>query len=157
MADTVTSQTLKDHATGWAVKLTNVSDGTGETNVTKVNANNLVATNGDSTATRLSINKIFWNVSKGNSSANDPRITLSWANSTAGGTNTTIVTLSGSGFLDLTTAAQAPLINNQSPTNGNILLSTGGFTSNAAYTVILEGKKTAGYSSRETTDDGVAP
>jgi hypothetical protein len=35
------------------------------------------------------------------------------------------------------------------------MLSTTGFTASAAYTIILEGKKTAGYSSRETTDDGV--
>ena len=47
MADTVTTQTLKDHASAWAVKLTNISDGTGETNVTKVNANTLIASNGN--------------------------------------------------------------------------------------------------------------
>jgi hypothetical protein len=34
------------------------------------------------------------------------------------------------------------------------LLTTTGFTASSGYTVILEGKKTAGYSSRETTDDG---
>lgn len=151
MADTVTSQTLKDSATAWVVKLTNISDGTGESGVVKVSANTLVASDGGSTQ-RLSINKLFWNVSKGTSSLQDPRVTLTWR----GTSNTTIVTLSGSGTLDLTTGLQAPLTNNAGAgANGDILLTTTGFTASSGYTLILEGKKTAGYSSRETTDDGV--
>ena len=153
MADTVTTQTLKDHASAWAVKLTNISDGTGETNVTKVNANTLIASNGDG-STRLAITKLFWNVARGTSSLQDPRVTLAWR----GTSNTTIVTLTGSGTLDLTTNLQAPLTNNAGAgANGDILLTTTGFTASAGYTIILEGKKTAGYSSRETTDDGVSP
>lgn len=151
MADTVTSQTLKDSASTWAVKLTNVSDGTGEAGVVKVSANSLIASDGGATQ-RLSINKIFWNVAKGTSPTIDPRVTLLWR----GTSNTTIVTLTGSGTLDLTTNFQAPLTNNAGAgANGDILLTTAGFTNNASYTLILEGKKTAGYSSRETTDDGV--
>lgn len=153
MADTVTSQTLRDTASHWSVKLTNISDGTGETDVVKVSANALVASDGDGNQ-RLSINKIFWSVASGTSSTMSPRITLKWR----GTSNTTIVTLTGSGFWDLTSAGQCPLTNNAGAgANGDILLSTTGFTANAAYTVILEGKKTAGYTSRETTDDGVAP
>ena len=151
MADTVTSQTLKDSASSWAVKLTNISDGTGEAGVVKVSANTLVASSGGSTQ-RLSINKIFWNVARGTSSLQDPRVTLAWR----GTSNTTIVTLTGSGTLDLTTNLQAPLTNNAGAgANGDILLTTTGFTASAGYTIILEGKKTAGYTSRETTDDGV--
>ncbi len=153
MADTVTSQTLKDSATAWAVKLTNISDGTGEAGVVKVSANSLIASDGGSTQ-RLSINKIFWNVARGTSSLQDPRVTLTWR----GTSNTTIVTLTGSGTLDLTTNLQAPLTNNAGAgANGDILLTTTGFTASSGYTLILEGKKTAGYSSRETTDDGVSP
>jgi hypothetical protein len=153
MADTVTSQTLKDSASTWAVKLTNVSDGTGETGVVKVSANTLVGSDGGSTQ-RLSINKIAWSVASGTSATISPRVTLLWR----GTSNTTIVTLTGSGFWDLTTAGQCPLTNNAGAgANGDILLSTAGFTASAAYTVIIEGKKTAGYSSRETTDDGVSP
>ena len=153
MADTVTTQTLKDSASTWAVKLTNVSDGTGEAGVVKVSANTLIASDGGSTQ-RLSINKIFWNVARGTSSLQDPRVTLAWR----GTSNTTIVTLTGSGTLDLTTNLQAPLTNNAGAgANGDILLTTTGFTASAGYTLILEGKKTAGYSSRETTDDGVSP
>ena len=151
MADTVTSQTLKDSASTWAVKLTNISDGTGEAGVVKVSANTLIASDGGSTQ-RLSINKIFWNVARGTSSLQDPRVTLAWR----GTSNTTIVTLTGSGTLDLTTNLQAPLTNNAGAgANGDILLTTTGFTASAGYTLILEGKKTAGYTSRETTDDGV--
>ena len=144
MADTVTSQTLKDSASTWAVKLTNISDGTGEAGVVKVSANTLIASDGGSTQ-RLSINKIFWNVARGTSSLQDPRVTLAWR----GTSNTTIVTLTGSGTLDLTTNLQAPLTNNAGAgANGDILLTTTGFTASAGYTIILEGKKTAGYSSR---------
>lgn len=153
MADTVTTQTLKDSASTWAVKLTNISDGTGETGVVKVSANTLVASDGGSTQ-RLSINKIAWSVASGTSATISPRVTLLWR----GTSNTTIVTLTGSGFWDLTSAGQCPLTNNAGAgANGDILLSTAGFTASAAYTVIIEGKKTAGYSSRETTDDGVSP
>jgi len=153
MADTVTSQTLQDSASTWAVKLTNISDGTGEAGVVKVSANTLIASDGGSTQ-RLSINKIFWNVARGTSSLQDPRVTLAWR----GTSNTTIVTLTGSGTLDLTTNLQAPLTNNAGAgANGDILLTTTGFTASAGYTIILEGKKTAGYTSRETTDDGVSP
>jgi hypothetical protein len=152
MADTVTSQTLKDSATAWAVKLTNVSDGTGESNVVKVSANSLIASTGDASSQRLSINKIAWSVASGTSATISPRITLLWR----GTSNTTIVTLTGSGFWDLTTSGTSPLTNNAGAgANGDILLSTAGFTASAAYTLIIEGKKTAGYASRETTDDGV--
>ena len=153
MADTVTSQTLRDTASHWAVKLTNVSDGTGETNVVKVSANSLIATDGGGTQ-RLTINKVFWSVASGTSATMSPRVTLKWKGAAS---NTDIITLTGSGYWDLTTSGQCPLTNNASDPNGDILLSTAGFTANAAYTVILEGKKTAGYSSRETTDDGFTP
>ncbi len=152
MADTVTSQTLKDHARGYAVKFTNVSDGTGETGVTKVDASALVASNSDGTE-RLSITKLFWSVASGTSSTMSPRVTLTWG----GSSPATIVTLTGSGFWDLTTAGQAPLINNAGSPTGDILLTTTGFTANAAYTLIIEGHKTAGYTSRESTDDGESP
>lgn len=151
MADVVTSQILKDHAKGYAVKLTNISDGTGETDVIKVDASTLAANNGAGTE-RLTITKLFWSVASGTSSTMSPRVTLKWA----GSSNTTIVTLTGSGYWDLTTGGQCPLTNNASSPTGDILLSTTGFTANAAYTVIIEGRKVEGYSSREVTDDGVA-
>lgn len=151
MADAVTSQTLKDHAKGYAIKLTNISDGTGETDVIKVDASTLIANTGVG-AERLTITKLFWSVASGTSSTMSPRITLKWA----GSSNTTIATLTGSGYWDLTTGGQCPFTNNAPAPTGDILLSTTGFTANAAYTVVIEGKKMAGFSSREDTDDGIA-
>jgi hypothetical protein len=151
MPNVVTSQVLKDHAKGWAVKLTNESDGTAESAVVKVDASSLVANNGGSTE-RLTITKILWNVAAGASPTTDPRIVLHWS----GDAPNTIVTLTGSGSWDLSTNVQAPLVNATANTNGDILLSTINFTAGAAYTVILEGRKVAGYTSREVTDDGIA-
>jgi hypothetical protein len=154
MADAVTTQVLKDHASAWAVKLTNISDGTGEVNVKKVTANSLIATNGDNSTQRLTITKLFWSVGAGTSSLLSPRVTILWNGASS---NTVAVTLTGSGYWDLVTGGQSPLINNANNATGDILLSTVGFTANAAYTVILEGKKTAGFVSRESTDDGISP
>jgi hypothetical protein len=147
MADAVSTQVLKDHASAWAVKLTNISDGTGETNVVKVSANSLIASNGDGSTQRLSITKLFWNVS-----AN--RVNLLWR----GSTNTLITTLTGTGSWNLVGDGSMPLTNNAGAgANGDILLTTAGFVNGSAYTIIMEGKKLSGYTSRETTDDGISP
>lgn len=152
MADAVATQVLKDHARGFAVKLTNISDGTGELNVIKVDASALVANTGAG-AERLTITKLYWSVASGTSSTMSPRVVLHWA----GSSNTVIATLTGSGYWDLSTSGQAPFTNNAPAPTGDILLSTAGFTANAAYTVVIEGRKSAGYASREVTDDGVSP
>ena len=149
MADTVTSQKLKDHATAWAYKFTNESDGTGETNILKVDVSGLTAaTNSALTDQRLSINKITWSIAGANS-----KVKLMWS----GDAPNTIVYLSSSGTMDLTTNLTTPITNNIANTNGDLYLSTAGFVAGAGYTVLLEGKKVAGYSSRETTDDGFTP
>jgi hypothetical protein len=149
MADIVTSQKLKDHATAWAYKFTNESDGTGETNVLKVDVSGLTAaTSNAALDQRLTINKIAWSIAGANS-----KVKLMWS----GDSPNTIVYLSGSGTLDLTTNLTTPITNNIANTNGDLYLSTAGFVAGAGYTIILEGKKVAGFTSRETTDDGVSP
>jgi len=149
MADSVTSQKLKDHATAWAYKFTNESDGTGETNVLKVDVSGLTAaSNSALTNQRVNINKLSWSIAGANS-----KVRLMWS----GDTPNTIVVLTGTGTIDLATNLTAPLTNTIANTNGDIFLSTLGFTAGASYTVILEGKKTAGFTSRETTDDGESP
>lgn len=149
MADIVTSQKLKDHAAAWAYKFTNESDGTGETNVLKVDVSGLTAVaNNTLTDQRININKISWSIAGANS-----KVKLMWS----GDTPNTIVYLSGSGTMDLATNLTAPITNNVVNTNGDIYLSTSGFIAGAGYTIIVEGKKTAGFTSRETTDDGVSP
>ncbi len=149
MADTVTSQKLKDHATAWAYKFTNESDGTGETNVLKVDVSGLTAaSNSALTDQRVNINKITWSIAGANT-----KVKLMWS----GDTPNTIAYLSGSGTMDLATNLTAPITNNIANTNGDIYLSTLGSVAGAGYTIIVEGKKTAGFTSRETTDDGVSP
>jgi len=152
MADTVTSQKLKDHASAWAYVFTNISDGTGETNVLKVDVSGLTAAaNSSLTDQRVNINKLSWSIAGANS-----KVRLMWSGDNSPTTNT-IVFLSGSGTMDLATNLTAPLTNNVANTNGDIYLSTAGFAVGAGYTIIIEGKKTAGFSSRETTDDGISP
>ena len=152
MADIVTSQKLKDHASAWAYVFTNISDGTGETNVLKVDVSGLTAAaNSSLTDQRININKLSWSIAGANS-----KVKLMWSGDNSPTTNT-IVFLTGSGTMDLATNLTAPLTNNTANTNGDIYLSTAGFVAGAGYTLILEGKKTAGYSSRETTDDGISP
>jgi hypothetical protein len=149
MTDIVTSQKLKDHATAWAYKFTNESDGTGETNVLKVDVSGLTAaTNNAALDQRLTINKIAWSIAGANS-----KVKLMWS----GDSPNTIVYLSGTGVLDLTTNLTTPITNNIANTNGDLYLSTAGFVAGAGYTIILEGKKVVGFTSRETTDDGVSP
>lgn len=149
MADIATSQKLKDHATAWAYKFTNESDGTGETNVLKVDVSGLTAaSNSALTDQRVNINKITWSIAGANT-----KVKLMWS----GDTPNTIVYLSGSGTMDLATNLTAPITNNIANTNGDIYLSTLGSVAGSGYTIIVEGKKTAGYTSRETTDDGVSP
>jgi hypothetical protein len=153
MANTLTSQKLKDHATAWAYKFTHENDGSGnESFVTKVTANNLIASTGDGSSQRLTINKLFWSIASGASATQSPIVKLSWS----GDAPNTAVTLTGSGVFDLVTNGTCPITNDIANTNGDLLISTVGFTNGAAYTIIVEGKKTAGYSSREVTDDGIS-
>jgi hypothetical protein len=58
MADAVTSQTLLDGERLAIMKFTNISDGTGETNVTKVNVANLTKSNSGKACTGVTVNKI---------------------------------------------------------------------------------------------------
>ena len=60
MADTVTSQTIQDGQRKAVMKFTNVSDGTGESAVAKVDVSALQANaNGDS-CTGVTIQRIYW-------------------------------------------------------------------------------------------------
>ena len=60
MADTVTSQTIQDGVKTAVMKFTNVSDGTGETAVTKVDVSALGGGADGSTCTGVAIQKIWW-------------------------------------------------------------------------------------------------
>lgn len=60
MADTVASQTLADGPKIAVLKLTNISDGTGESAVTKVDVSALQASADGDTCTGVTIERIWW-------------------------------------------------------------------------------------------------
>ena len=59
MADAVTSQTLLDGERLAIMKFTNISDGTGETAVTKVTASSLAASNSGKACSGVTVTKIM--------------------------------------------------------------------------------------------------
>jgi|TARA_R100000234_G_scaffold68943_1_gene42300 hypothetical protein len=60
MADTVTSQTIQDGQRKAVLKFTNVSDGTGESNVVKVDVSALQANANGDACTGVTIQRIYW-------------------------------------------------------------------------------------------------
>ena len=60
MADTVASQTIDDGPRYAVIKLTNVSDGTGESAVTKVDVSSLASNANGVACTGATIQKIWW-------------------------------------------------------------------------------------------------
>ena len=133
MADVVTSQTLVDTTgTKTVMKFTNMSDGSGETLVTKMDASALTFMTEDGTK---SLAKIWWAINTTNGKSG---VELLWA----GTTNSTIGFFSGTGYHDYYTAGNdipnnATLTANTSPA-GDILISTKGFVAGDNYTIILE-------------------
>ena len=127
MADTVTSQVLTD-TTGvkYAVKLTNFSDGTGETLVRKVDASEttFMTTDGN-----RKISKIFWSINTANPKS---AVELIWD----GATDATAVLLSGQGFWDLR-ADGNEITNNATTPTGDVLLSTKNFANGDNYAILV--------------------
>ena len=137
MADVVTSQTIVDTAgTKTVMKFTNISDGSGETLVTKMDASELTFMTEDA---NRKIAKIYWSVNTTNGKSG---VELLFAGSGDNAANATIGFFSGRGFHDYHTAGNsipnnATLTANTSPA-GDILLSTKGFVAGDNYTIILE-------------------
>ena len=137
MADVVTSQTLVDTTgTKTVMKFTNISDGSGETLVTKMDSSALTFMTEDATKT---VAKIWWSINTTNGKSG---VELLWAGSGTSSANATIGFFSGTGYHDYFTAGNsipnnATLTDNTSPA-GDILLSTKGFVSGDNYTIIVE-------------------
>ena len=127
MADVVSTQVLTD-TTGvkFGVKMTNFSDGTGETLVKKVDASELTFMTEDG---ERKISKIFWSV---NTQSGKSAVELIWD----GETNATAVTLSGQGFWDLR-ADGNEIVNNATTPTGDVLLSTKNFANGDNYTILV--------------------
>ena len=127
MADTVSTQVLTD-TTGvkFGVKLTNFSDGTGETLVKKVDASATTFMTEDG---NRKISKIFYSINTANPKS---AVELIWD----GTDNATAVLLSGQGFWDLR-ADGNEITNNATTPTGDVLLSTKNFAIGDNYTILV--------------------
>ena len=127
MADVVSTQVLTD-TTGvkFGVKMTNISDGTGENLVKKVDASTTTFMTEDG---ERKISKIYWSV---NTQSGKSAVELIWD----GETNATAVTLSGQGFWDLR-ADGNEIENNATTPTGDVLLSTKNFANGDNYTILV--------------------
>ena len=127
MADTVSTQVLTD-TTGikFAVKLTNFSDGSGETLVKKVDASTTTFMTEDG---NRKISKIFYSINTANPKS---AVELIWD----GTENATAVLLSGQGFWDLR-ADGNEIPNNATTPTGDVLLSTKNFAVGDNYTILV--------------------
>jgi len=127
MADTVSTQVLTD-TTGvkFGVKLTNFSDGTGETLVKKIDASTTTFMTEDG---NRKISKIFYSINTANPKS---AVELIWD----GETNATAVLLSGQGFWDLR-ADGNEIVNNATTPTGDVLLSTKNFALGDNYTILV--------------------
>ena len=137
MADVVTSQTIVDTSgTKTVMKFTNISDGSGETLVTKMDASELTFMTEDANRT---LAKIYWAINTTNGKSG---VEISWAGSGTSKADATIGFFSGTGFHDYFIAGNsipnnATLTANTSPA-GDIIFSTKGFVAGDNYTIILE-------------------
>ena len=128
MADTVTSQTIADTSgVKFVTKLTNFSDGTGETLVKKVDASELTFMTEDG---NRKISKIWYSINTNNNKAG---VEIIWD----GTTNASALFLSGNGYWDLRTAGNEVGNNATAPT-GDVLLSTKNFVTGDNYTLLIE-------------------
>jgi len=128
MADIVTSQILTDTSgVKFVVKLTNFSDGTGETDVIKVDASNTTFMTEDGTR---KIAKVWFSVNTANPKS---AVEIKWD----GVTDATALLLSGQGFFDFRTAGDE-ITNNATTPTGDVLLSTKNFANGDNYSLVIE-------------------
>ena len=136
MADAVTSQTLSDGDRIAVVKFTNISDGTGESSVEKVDISGFATNMHGETPARATIEQIWYDVG-------GMRVALEW-NAT---TNVVAAVVGGSaaagnvsGHMDFRSFGG---IKNTlaSGYNGDIDLTTHGHTAHDHYTVVLQLRK----------------
>jgi hypothetical protein len=128
MADTVTTQTIADTSgVKFVAKLTNFSDGTGETLVKKVDASELTFMSEDGNRT---IARVYYSINVSDSKSG---VELIWD----GTTQSTALFLSGNGFMDFRTDGNS-IPNSAGTPNGDVLLSTKSFASGDNYTIIIE-------------------
>ena len=131
MADAVNSQTLFDGESQVVMKFTNVSDGTGETAVLKVDVSTLTANFEGKPCTNVNIRRIT-------SSVNGMSVNILWDATTD---VSAFILGPGINTLDFTSTA---ILGNNAGTGktGDIVFTTVGATSGDTYSVILDMIKT---------------
>ena len=128
MADTVTTQTIADTSgVKFTVKMTNLSDGTGETLVKKVDASETTFMTEDG---NRKISKVWYTINTANGKS---AVELLFD----GTTNATALLLSGNGHIDLRPSGNE-IPNNAGTPTGDVLLSTKNFADGDNYTIIVE-------------------
>ena len=137
MADIVSTQVLSDTSgVKYVAKMTNISDGSGESLVKKIDASSATFMTEDGSR---KIAKIWWSINTTNGKSG---VELLWAGSGTSAANATIGFFSGRGYHDYYTAGNsipnnATLTANTSPA-GDVLISTKGFVAGDNYTIIIE-------------------
>ena len=128
MADTVSVLQLAD-TTGvkYVTKLTNISDGTGQSLVEKITAADETFMTADG---NRKISRINWSINTLNRNGG---VEILWE----GATNATACVLSGTGVWDLRTPSNE-ITNNATTPTGDVLLSTKNFSNGDSYTIIIE-------------------
>jgi hypothetical protein len=112
MADLVTTQTIADTSgVKFVSKLTNFSDGTGESLVKKIDASEVTFMSEDG---NRKIAKIWYSINTANPKS---AVEIIWD----GDTNATALLLSGNGYWDLRTAGDE-IVNNATTPTGDVLL-----------------------------------
>ena len=128
MADTVSTQTIADTAgVKYVIKMTNLSDGSGETNVKKIDASETTFMSEDG---ERALARVYYSI---NTSDGKSGVELIWD----GVTNATALFLSGQGKIDLRTDGNSFKNNATTPT-GDVLLSTKNFAKGDNYSIIVE-------------------
>ena len=128
MADKVSTQLISDTSgVKYVIKMTNISDGSGESLVKKIDAS---ATTFMTEDANRKIAKIWFSI---NALSKKACVELVWE----GATNATGMLLAGQGYWDLRTAGNE-VINNATTPTGDVLLSTRDFVVGDNYTIIVE-------------------
>ena len=128
MADTVTTQTIADTSgVKYVIKMTNLSDGSGENNVLKIDASETTFMTEDG---ERRIARVYYSI---NTSDNKSVVELIWG----GVANATALFLSGQGTIDLRTDGNS-FPNNATTPTGDVLLSTKNFAKGDNYSILVE-------------------
>lgn len=128
MADTVTTQTIADTSgVKYVIKMTNLSDGSGENNVLKIDASETTFMTEDG---ERRIARVYYSVNVSDAKSG---VELIWD----GVANATALFLSGQGTIDLRTDGNS-FPNNATTPTGDVLLSTKNFANGDNYSIIVE-------------------